>query len=51
MPADGTCASNLDNLERLYGVKYDPATEVIITVGGSEALYLSATALLDPAMR
>ncbi|NMD30561.1 MAG: aminotransferase class I/II-fold pyridoxal phosphate-dependent enzyme, partial [Chloroflexi bacterium] len=37
-----------DNLERLYGVKYDPATEVIITVGGSEALYLSATALLDP---
>ncbi len=35
------------NLERLYGVRYDPATEVVITVGGSEALYLTATALLD----
>lgn len=37
-----------EHLERLYGVHYDPATEIIITVGGSEALYLSATALLDP---
>ncbi|MFN7036980.1 MAG: pyridoxal phosphate-dependent aminotransferase [Bellilinea sp.] len=36
------------NLERLYGVQYDPAGEVVITVGGSEALYLTATALLDP---
>jgi len=36
------------NLQRLYGVEYDPAEEMIITVGGSEALYLSATALLDP---
>mgnify|MGYP000390522894 FL=1 len=36
------------NLERLYGVQYDPANEVVITVGGSEALYLTATALLDP---
>jgi len=37
-----------EHLERLYGVSYDPATEIIITVGGSEALYLSATALLNP---
>jgi len=37
-----------EHLERLYGVSYDPATEIVITVGGSEALYLSATALLDP---
>ncbi len=37
-----------EHLERLYGVHYDPATEIIITVGGSEALYLAATALLDP---
>ena len=37
-----------EHIERLYGVSYDPATEIIITVGGSEALYLSATALLNP---
>lgn len=36
------------NLDRLYGVRYAPENEVIITVGGSEALYLSFTALLDP---
>ncbi len=35
------------HLELHYGVTYDPATEVIITVGGSEALYLAATALLN----
>lgn len=37
-----------EHLQRLYGVQYDPAHEVIITVGGSEALYLAATALLNP---
>ena len=37
-----------EHIERLYGVHYDPATEIVITVGGSEALYLSATALIDP---
>jgi aminotransferase len=37
-----------DNLQRLYGVRYDPATEVITTVGVSEALYLTMTAMLDP---
>lgn len=31
-----------------YGVDYDPNTEAIITVGVSEALYLSMTALLNP---
>ena len=31
-----------------YGVSYDPATEVLITVGVSEALYLAMTAILDP---
>ena len=36
------------HLERLYGVTYDPATEIVITVGGSEALNLCAIALLDP---
>ena len=37
-----------DNLERLYQVKYDPVTEIIATVGVSEALYLTFVALLDP---
>src|SRR5574341_666234 len=37
-----------DNLHRLYGVKYDPAHEIIATVGVSEALYLTMTAILDP---
>jgi aminotransferase len=36
-----------DNLERLYGVKYD-AGEILATVGVSEALYLTFVALLDP---
>lgn len=34
-------------IENRYGVKYDPATEIIITVGVSEALYLAMTALLN----
>ncbi len=37
----------VDNLQKLYGVKYDPS-EVIATVGVSEALYLAFTALLEP---
>jgi aminotransferase len=37
-----------DNLQRQYNVKYDPATEVVATVGVSEALYLTFTAILDP---
>jgi len=37
-----------DNLKRLYGIQYDPQSEVIATVGVSEALYLAMTALLDP---
>ncbi len=37
-----------DHLLKLYGVKYDPLGEVVITVGVSEALYLAMTALLDP---
>ena len=36
------------HLEKLYHVSYDPGPEIIITVGGSEALYLAMTALLDP---
>src|SRR5512144_2413854 len=33
-----------DNLHRLYGATYDPASEIIATVGVSEALYLTMTA-------
>ncbi len=36
------------NIKRLYGVSYNPADEIIATVGVSEALYLVMTALLDP---
>ncbi|HTX79974.1 MAG TPA: aminotransferase class I/II-fold pyridoxal phosphate-dependent enzyme [Longilinea sp.] len=36
-----------EHLGALYGVHYDPA-EIILTVGGSEALNLAAIALLDP---
>jgi aminotransferase len=35
-------------LERLYGVRYDPDEEILITVGVSEALYLALTAAIDP---
>ena len=37
-----------DNLKNLYKVTYDPTSEVIATVGVSEALYLTFTALLEP---
>jgi aminotransferase len=36
------------HLQRLYAVDYDAETELLITVGVSEALYLALTALLDP---
>lgn len=35
------------HLERLYGVSYDAADEIVITIGGSEALYLAANALIE----
>ena len=36
------------HLERLYGVRYDPRTEIVITSGSSEAFDISLRALLDP---
>jgi aminotransferase len=36
------------HLERLYGVGYDPASEILITVGVSEGLDLALRALIDP---
>jgi aminotransferase len=35
------------HLSRLYGVDYDPETELLITVGVSEALYLALAATLN----
>jgi aminotransferase len=35
-------------LQRRYQIEYDPETELLITVGVSEALYLALTAILDP---
>ena len=36
------------HLARLYGVRYDAETELLITVGVSEALYLALNAVLNP---
>lgn len=36
------------HLLNLHGVSYDPQTEVLITVGVSEALYLALTSILNP---
>jgi aminotransferase len=36
------------NLELLYGVRYSPEDEILVTVGVSEALYLALTAVLNP---
>ncbi|MBI1885838.1 MAG: aminotransferase class I/II-fold pyridoxal phosphate-dependent enzyme [Chloroflexi bacterium] len=36
------------HLERLYGVRYDPENEIIITTGVSEGLLLALLSLLDP---
>src|SRR5688572_33263285 len=37
-----------NNIQKLYGVRYDPTSEIIATVGVSEALYLAFNAILDP---
>lgn len=36
------------HIQDRYGVSYNPATELVVTVGVSEALYLAMTALLNP---
>lgn len=37
-----------EDLDQRYGQTYNPASEILITVGVSEALYLALTAILDP---
>jgi aminotransferase len=36
------------HLERLYSVSYDPASEICVTVGASEAVAATMAALVDP---
>jgi aminotransferase len=36
------------HLQRLYGIAYDPETEILITVGVSEAMQLATLALFEP---
>ena len=36
------------HLEKLYGIKYDPQTEIVITVGASQAMDLAFRTILDP---
>ncbi len=36
------------HLNKMYGVNYNPDTEILITVGVSEAMYLALTAIIDP---
>ncbi len=36
------------NLERLYGLAYDPASEIVVTVGASEALAAAMASIVDP---
>ncbi|MBA7474830.1 putative N-acetyl-LL-diaminopimelate aminotransferase [subsurface metagenome] len=37
-----------EDLESRYGIRYDPETEIIITVGSSQAIDLAFRAILDP---
>jgi aminotransferase len=37
-----------EHFQSRYNVSYDPASEIVVTVGVSEALYLALTAVLNP---
>jgi len=37
-----------EHLQRLYGISYDPETEILVTVGVSEALHLALLAVVNP---
>jgi aminotransferase len=37
-----------DDIESHYGIRYDPETEIMITVGSSQAMDLALRAILDP---
>lgn len=38
-------------MKRTQGISYDPAHEIIITVGGSEAIDLAFRAMINPGMK
>jgi len=38
----------VEKLDELYGIRYDPETEVVVTVGASEAIVDAMIAVLDP---
>ncbi|MCD6402140.1 MAG: aminotransferase class I/II-fold pyridoxal phosphate-dependent enzyme [Anaerolineales bacterium] len=37
-----------EHIQKLYDVHYSPEEEIVFTIGGSEALMIAATAILDP---
>jgi aminotransferase len=37
-----------EHLDQMYGQSYDPDSEILVTVGVSEALYLALAATIDP---
>jgi aminotransferase len=37
-----------DKLNELYGIRYDPETEIVVTIGASEAILDAMIAVLDP---
>lgn len=41
-------AAIANHIEKLYGLSYDPISEILVTVGVSEALWLAMKAILDP---
>jgi aminotransferase len=41
-------ASIAAHIEKLYGLRYNPDCEILVTVGVSEALFLAMKAILDP---
>ena len=42
------CSEISDYLSRRFGLKYDPKSEVVVTVGGSEAIDIAVRALVSP---
>ncbi|MEM9954006.1 MAG: aminotransferase class I/II-fold pyridoxal phosphate-dependent enzyme [Chloroflexota bacterium] len=46
---DATLRATIANhIDRLYGLQYDPESEILVTVGVSEALFLAMKTILDP---
>lgn len=37
-----------DNIKKKHGIKYDPEDEIVVTVGGSEAIDIALRGIIDP---